>query len=97
MTRSMFFAGVLLLAGSASAAEVVSNVPANEEMTEETGAPYGQAYVDLTSCAVNAKAVTTAMLQVPDQDRGHQVEAASGCMVPAEKAAPTQVDDRYRR
>jgi hypothetical protein len=93
----MFFAGVLLLAGSAGAADVASNIPANEEMTEETGAPYGQPYVDLTSCAVNAKAVTTAMLQIPDEDRGYQIEAATGCMVKADNAAPSQVDDRYRR
>ncbi len=96
MTRSMFLAGVLLLAGSASAAEMVSNIPANEEVTEETGAPYGKPYVDLTSCSLDSKAVTNAQLQVPDQDRGYKVEVASGCMT-SEKVWPTKVDETYRR
>ncbi len=97
MTRSMMFAGLLLLAGSASAAEMVSNIPANEEVTEETGAPYGKPYVDLTSCSVDSKAVTNAQLQTPDQDRGYKVEAASGCMTVDHKEAPTKVDETYRR
>ncbi len=97
MTRTMFFAGVLLLAGSASAADMVSNIPANEEVTEETGAPYGQPYVDLTNCTLDSKAVTNAQLQMPDQDRGYKVEVASGCMVKSDKVWPTKVDETYRR
>jgi hypothetical protein len=92
----MFVAGALLLAGVARAAGSSSAVPANEEKTLETGTPYSQPYLDYASCSVNSKAVTEAMLAVPDEERG-KVAGASGCLTATDKVWPTTVDDRDHR
>jgi hypothetical protein len=94
-TRMMFIAGALLLAGVARAS-TASAVPAGEEKILETGPTSAQPYVDLGSCAANSKAITEAMLKVPDTERG-KVEAASGCLVSDEQAFPAKVDERDRR
>ncbi len=93
-TRIAFVAAVLLSAGIARAAS--SSVSPGEERTLESGAPASAPYVDLTSCQVNSKAVTAALLQVPDEDRG-TVEGASSCQVASTEAWPTHVYDGDRR
>ncbi len=93
--RTAVIAATLLLAGAARAA-TGSSAPAEALKALETGATVSAPYLDFTSCSVDSKAVTAALLQVPDQDRG-TVLAASDCAVASNEAAPSQVDDRYRR
>ncbi len=94
-TRLALIAAVLLSAGAARAAST-SAVPSSEEKILETGAPVTAPYLDFTSCTVNSKALTAALIQVPDQDRG-SVLAASNCQVASSEVVPTQVDERDRR
>ncbi len=94
-TRIAIIAGTLLLAGAARAA-TSSSVPSEVEKSLEASAPVSAPYLDFTSCNVNSKAVTAALLQVPDQDRG-SVLAASGCAVASNETVPTKVDERDRR
>ncbi len=82
-----FVAAVLLSAGVARAA--TSSVSAAEEQTLETGgAPGSPAF-----CDVGSKDLTSALLQVPDQDRGSVL--AARCSTPV--AWPSAVDARDRR
>ncbi len=93
-SRIAIVAGLLLTAGIARASS--SSVPAGEEKTLESGAPVTAAYLDYTNCKVNSKALTSALLQVPDEERG-KVQAAGNCEVASNEAWPTTVDARDRR
>jgi len=53
-------------------------------------------YLDLTNCNVNSRNLTTALLQVPDEDRG-SVISASGCAVASSEVSTSKVDERDRR
>ena len=94
-TRTMFFTAALVLAGAAYASSS-SSVPPSEERILESGTPASPPYLDLRDCNVNSKAITNALMQVPDDERG-KVEATSGCEVASDEAVPTEVDARYRR
>ena len=91
-TRIAIVAGLLLAAGIARAD---SSVPTSEEKILETGAPVSAAHLDYTGVQVSSKALTAALIQVPDEDRGN-VETAS-FQVASNQVWPTKVDDRDRR
>jgi len=94
ITRIAIVAGILLSAGVARAA--ATSVPPAQEKILESAVTTGAPYIDLTRCTVDSRAVTAALLQVPDEDRGTVLPAGS-CRVATERAWPTKVSDVDRR
>ncbi len=98
--RTALPVGLLFLAAGAARADAGpgSAVPEAAEKALEGPRPR-LPYLDYTNCPApqaQQEAQIRAVLQVPDRDRG-PVVAQSGCAVESAEAAPTAVDDRYRR
>jgi hypothetical protein len=93
---AVLFAGMLLLAGVARAADTSSAVPSDVEQARERSKP-SVPYLDYTNCPTpqaQQEVQLKAVLQYPDEDRG-PVVAKGGCAVASTEQAPSKVDDRY--